>query len=182
MSAIQLTPKKLRDQIADCEAVLASLRLKLAQAEAKITGQPIPLSGLDALWAVALPISRNRSSKHSCRKAWALIPRGERPTIDTMVRALKIWNRCQEWKADGNQFAIALDRWIKERRWEDLPEVAAASSRYRNAPPVPRATEPEDTITDMAEIAKLLSIRAPRPVRPPQPTLPAGQGETKFSD
>lgn len=159
MSTLQLTLKKLRDQIADCEAVLASLRLKLAQAEAKITGQPIPLSGLDALWAIALPIARNRSSKHACRKAWALIPRGERPTIDTMVSALRMWNRCAEWKQDGNQFVPALDRWIRERRWEALPEVAEAGSRYRNAPVAPRQADPTDVITDRADIAALLSLK-----------------------
>jgi hypothetical protein len=162
MSTLQLTLKKLRDQIADCEAVLSALRLKLAQAEAKITGQPIPLSGLDALWAVALPIARNRSSKHACRKAWALIPRGERPTIDTMVSALKVWNRCAEWKQDGNQFVPALDRWIRERRWEALPEVAQAGSRYRNAPTATKPHDPTETITDPAEVARLLG-RKPKP-------------------
>jgi hypothetical protein len=96
--ATKATAAKLRKMIADCEATLTTLRLKLDQAEAKITGKIIPLSGLDALWKVALPIARNRSSKHLCRKAMNLIPKGERPAIEEMISALKIWNRCQGWQ------------------------------------------------------------------------------------
>jgi hypothetical protein len=160
--AIAATANKLRKQIADCEATLSGLKLKLAQAEAKLTGQPVPVSGLDALWKVALPISRNRSSKHLCRKAWNLIPKNDRPTIETMIHALKTWNRCMEWKKDGNQFVPALDRWIRERRWEDLPEVPQASARYQTIPKPVVKHDPSEEITDPAEIAKFLSIKPPR--------------------
>lgn len=160
--ALKTTANKLRRQIADAEATLSALKLKLAQAEAKLTGQTVPVSGLDALWKIALPIARTRSSKHLCRKAWNMIPKGERPEIDVMIQALKIWNRCLEWKKDGNQFVPALDRWIKERRWEDLPEVPQASARYQTiAKPVVKH-DPSEEITDPAEIAKLLGIKPPR--------------------
>jgi hypothetical protein len=150
---------KLRKQLADAEAVVAGLTLKLAKTEAQLTGQTVPISGLDELWKIALPIARTRSSKHLCRKAWNMLPKGERPTIATMISALKIWNRCREWKKDGNQFVPALDRWIRERRWEDLPEVEQASSRYRTAPkPIPQA-DPTEAVTDKAEIAALLRIK-----------------------
>lgn len=159
--ALKTSATKLRKQIADCEATLSGLRLKLTQAEAKLTGEPVPVSGLDALWKIALPIARNRSSKHLCRKAWNLIPKGERPTIETMLHALKTWNRCQEWKKDGNQFVPALDRWIKERRWEDLPEVPQASARYQNFPkPLPTHT-PEESATP-EEIAEILGSIKPK--------------------
>lgn len=153
---------KLRKQLADAEAIVSGLTLKLAQAEAQLTGQTVPLSGLDELWKIALPISRSRSSKHLCRKAWNMLPKAERPAIATMINALKIWNRCPEWKKDGNQYAIALDRWIRERRWEDLPEVAEAGSRYRNPPVIVPRTAPEDAVTDAAEIAELLGVKPRR--------------------
>ena len=159
--ALKITANKLRKQIADCEATLSGLKLKLAQAEAKLTGQPVPVSGLDALWKVALPIARNRSSKHLCRKAWNLIPKGERPTIEVMIHALKTWNRCIEWKKDGNQFVPALDRWIRERRWEDLPEVPQASARYQNFPkPLPQTT-PEESASAQ-DIAEILGALKPK--------------------
>lgn len=78
------------------EATAASLRKKLAEAEAvadqlraKLTGGPIPLSGLELLWQAALPKSRERSSKHRCRTAWNRIPQGERPRMEVMIAALK---------------------------------------------------------------------------------------------
>ena len=156
-----MTVLQLRKKLADAEATVSGLRIKLAQAEAKQTGQPVPVSGLDALWKIALPIARNRSSKHLCRKAWNLIPRGDRPTIETMLPALKVWNRSIEWKKDGNQFVPALDRWIKERRWEDLPEDAAAPSRYPTAPK-PRIQSNPDEAATPAEIAELLAALKPR--------------------
>jgi len=155
------TAAKLRKQIADAEATLSGLKLKLAQTEAKLTGQPVPIAGLDALWKVALPISRNRSSKHQCRKAWAMIPKGERPSIEVMIHALKSWNRCLEWKKDGNQYALALDRWIKERRWEDLPEVPTASARYQTIPKATPQTAPEEA-ADASDIADLMAALQPR--------------------
>jgi len=153
---------KLRKQLANAEATASGLRIKIAQIEAQLGGQPVPISGLDALWKVALPIARNRSSKHKCRIEFNRIPKAERPTIETMITALKIWNRCLEWKKDGNQFVPALDRWIKERRWEDLPEDHTPSARYQTIPSAPRPHDPADEITDPAEIAKFLSLKPDR--------------------
>ncbi len=157
--AISAQVTKLRKQLADAEATVSGLTLKLAQAEAKLSGETVPVSGLDSLWKIALPIARNRSSKHLCRKAWNTIPKGERPTIQVMLNALKIWNRCMEWKKDGNQYVPALDRWIKERRWEDLPEVPQPSARYQNITKPIAPQDPSEAVTDAAEIAALLSIK-----------------------
>jgi hypothetical protein len=149
-------------QIADHEAKISALRLKLAQLQAKVHGQSAPISAFVIFWKSALPIARNRSSKHLCRKALNLIPKAERPTMEEMISAIKIWNRCAEWKKDGNQFVPALDRWIRERRWEDLPEVAEAGSRYRNAPVSLPKSDPADAVNDPAEVAKLLSLKPTR--------------------
>ena len=159
--ALAATATRLRKQLADAEATVSGLKLKLTQAEAKLTGQPVPVSGLDALWKIALPIARNRSSKHLCRKAWNLVPKGERPTIDVMIHALKIWNRCLEWKKDDHQFVPALDRWIRERRWEDLPEAAEASSRTPRTPAPVRQSDPTDAATP-EDIAEILAVLKPR--------------------
>lgn len=153
----------LRRRIAETQADLDNLRAKLASAEARLSGESAPVvSGLDMLWKIALPIARNRSSKHLCRKAWNMIPKGERPTIETMINALKIWNRCIEWKKDGNQFVPALDRWIKERRWEDLPEVPTPSARYQTIQKALPQIAPGEAVTDRAEIAALLSLKPKR--------------------
>lgn len=148
---------KLRKGIAEYEAGADQLRAKLAIIEAQLTGGPVPLSGLEILWQAALPMSRQRSSKHRCRVAWNRIPPSERPRVQELISALKTWNRCDEWKKDGNQFAPGLHRFITERMWEDLPEVSGdGMARYRHtAKPVPK-TAPEDAATP-EEIQEMLA-------------------------
>lgn len=153
---------KLRDKLAEAEAVVATLRAKLAKVQAQISGEPVPKTGLDLLWEAALPISRTRSSQLLCRKAWLAIPASQRPTVSAAVSALKAWNQCDEWRKDGNQFAIALDRWIRERRWENVPESRTerdSLARYRTVPKPPPQTSPDEEVTDPIEIARLLSLR-----------------------
>ena len=161
---LEADANKLRVKIAEHEAILQGLRNRLAKLDSKASGEPAPETGLDMLWHAALPISRTRSSKMLCRKAWAMIPASDRPKIADAVAALVAWNRCEEWKKEGNQYAIALDRFIRERRWESLPETRAERdglARYRTTPSIPKPT-PEDAISNRAEIAEFLSIRAPR--------------------
>ena len=79
----------LRRKIAVAEATLQTLRDKLAKTEAKITGSPTPVTGLDLLWKAALPKSRERSSKQLCRVEWNRISSSERPAIPEAITALK---------------------------------------------------------------------------------------------
>lgn len=161
---LQSEANKLRNKIAETEAILGGMRSKLSKIEGQLTGEPAPESGLDQLWKIALPIARTRSSKQNCRIEWNRIPKHERPAVQTVVDALRIWNRCEEWKKDGNAYVPGLHRWIKSRQWENLPEVSGRDplARYRSTPkPLPTA-DPADQVTDAAEIARLLSVKAPR--------------------
>jgi len=157
----ETTEAKLRRQIAETEAMLAALQERLA----KLTTpqeKEAPTDDLKTLWKAALPISRTRSSQHLCRKEWNKIPKADRPAIEELVRAITAWNRSPEWKKDGNAYAPGLHRWIKERRWLDLPESSEAPSRHRA---IPKPAPPQDSgpgITDRAEIAALLSIEPKR--------------------
>lgn len=156
---LEAEANKLRDKIADAEATLGSLRSKLARIEAQISGGPTPENGLDLLWKAALPTARTRSSKHQCRTEFHRIPKHERPTVQVMLDALRIWNRSEEWRKDGNAFVPGLHRWIKNRQWENLPEVSRPDpgARYRVSTPKPAPTD--DAVVDPAEIARLLSLK-----------------------
>jgi hypothetical protein len=162
IESLKISAAKLRKQIAATEATLSGLKLKLAKAEAGLTGEPVPVSGLDVLWAAAFPTARTRSSKQQCRIEWNKIPRAERPTVETLVAALKAWNRCDEWKKDGHAFVPGLHKWLKNRCWEDLPEVEAAPSRTRTAPikSAPK-TAPGEQATP-AEIAAIFATLKPK--------------------
>ena len=150
---------KLRKQLAEAQAVVDGLQMKLAKVEEKLGGPrtvPAPQCGLDILWSTALPIARTRSSKQQCRIEWNKIPKAQRPQVREMIEALKFWNRCEEWRKDGNAFVPALHRWIKNRQWENVPESAKHDplSRYRSRPkPVP-VTPPgeEASAEDIAHI------------------------------
>lgn len=150
---------KLRRQIAEAQAVVDGLQVKLGKVQAKLSGDTkaaAPQTGLEMLWAAALPIARTRSSKQQCRTEWNRIPVSQRPPVREMIEALKFWNRCEEWKKDGNAYVPALHRWIKNRQWENVPESARRDplSRYRSRPkPVP-VTPPgeEATEEDIVEI------------------------------
>lgn len=160
-SSSAATAERLRKQIAKAEAELDILRDKLRKAEARVTGAPAPPTGLDQLWREAFPIQRTRSSKFQCRTEWNRIPIAERPTVADALAALKTWKKCDEWKIDGNSYAPALHRWIKNRQWENLPEatVVNPSARYSTTPkPKPAPTDPSEEITDREEIKRLLGI------------------------
>ena len=147
----------LRKKVAAAQAALEVLQAKLAVAEAKETGGPVPVTGLDLLWEAALPMGRTRSSKLQCRTEWNRIPLEERPTVQEMLAALKSWNRCKEWRKDGNEFVPGLHRWIKLRQWENLPEdvKTEAPSRYRQIPkPVPQPA-PQDEVILPEEVREI---------------------------
>ena len=163
------TLENLRRQLAEAEAKAGTLRAALAKREASAAGEPAPPCGLDLLWAAALPMSRQRSSKHRCRQAWQRLPKSARPDIAGMVNALKKWNRCDQWHALDNLYAPGLHRFISERMWECLPEKPKAAPLHRNmSSPQPLPPIREAGVTDPAEIARLLGI-GPKPAAPAKP-------------
>lgn len=151
--------ERLRRQVADAETSLGHLKSKLARVEAQLAGDSAPETGLDQLWKLAMPTARTRSSKFQCRTEWNRIPKHERPTVQIAVDALRIWNRCEEWKKDGNAFVPGLHRWIKARQWENLPETSRHNphARYQSPPPPPpKARTSEDEAALLEFISKPL--------------------------
>lgn len=150
------TAAKLRDQLATAQAAVDAIRAKLSRVEAKLSGEPPQETGLDMLWKAAPPMARTRSSKFKCRAAYLRIPAAQRPRVSDMLAALKAWSRCQEWKKDEGQFVPALDRWIRDRRWEDLPEDVQADplARYR-APRKPAPQLPPEELASAEDIAAI---------------------------
>jgi hypothetical protein len=157
---LQAQANKLRRELATHEAKADIARVKLAQIEAKLGGPAAPPTGLDLLWNAAPEKARQRSSKEACRVAFKMIPAAERPKLEEMLSAMKLWTRCDEWKKDGGQYIPKLDRWIKERRWECPPEDKAYDSRARQLAPKPIPQVPDDQkVTDKEEVRRLLGLR-----------------------
>jgi hypothetical protein len=140
--------EKLRAAHAAAQATADQLRARLTKLEAKLAGEPTPETGLEMLWAAAPPMARPRASKDKCRVAWNRIPAAHRPRVPELLSARQAWSRCEEWQKEGGQFVPSLDRWIKERRWEDLPPSAAdPHARYRCPQPTPPPQPPADAAT-----------------------------------
>ena len=74
---------------------------------------------------------------------------GHRPPVKEVLAVLKTWNRCEEWRKDGNAFVPALHRWIKNCQWENLPECSRRDpfARYRTTPKPLPATPPDQAAT-----------------------------------
>lgn len=155
--------EKLRTQLAAAQATVDDLKAKLAKIEGTLAGDPPPETGLDLLWKEAPAMARTRSSKYKCRVAWNRIPPRDRPRVPEVLAALKAWKRCFEWKKDDGQFVPALDRWIKERRWEDWPEDVKKDpgARYRTVEkPAPTAPSAEDQAALAEFLKQPLRIRS----------------------
>ena len=149
---------RLRAEIAEQEAVLGGLREKLARLIAQQNpADQSAVSGLDLLWKAALPISRQRSSKHQCRVAWHRLPANERPPIAVAVAALKAWNQCDQWTKDRNAYAKGLHLFISNRLWEDVPTISDPLAKYKpTKPTAPVATPAPDELADADDVASIL--------------------------
>ena len=161
---LQTSAKRLRVAIAEGEARLEIDRAKLLRIEAQLGGPAAPPSGMDLLWAAAPKMSQERSSPFKCRAEFNKIPLAERPKLEVMIAALKLWARCNEWRNENGKFIPALDRWIKERRWEAPPADTAAPSRARQ--PAPKPITPvaaDEAITDRDEVRRMLGLRPTDP-------------------
>lgn len=137
--------EKLRNQIAAAQAVVDDLQAKLNRIDRKLSGEPPRETGLDMLWKAAPPMARTRSSKFKCRQAWNRIPDAERPKIGEIINAMRSWARCWDWKKDGGMYVPGLDKWIKERRWENLPEDTAGSAarKFDSSPKTVSQPDPD---------------------------------------
>jgi hypothetical protein len=158
--------EKLAAEYAAAQAKADAIKARLNKAEAVAAGEPAAESGLEMLWKAAPEMARTRSSQYKCRVAWNRIPPAARPRVPVMLHAMRAWARCDEWTKAEGQYVPALDRWIKERRWEDLPAgtVVDPGARYRSpklpelppTPPEERAT-PEDIRAMIAAVETAMS-------------------------
>lgn len=135
--------EKLRNRLADAQAVVDDLTRKLRRIEGKLTGEPAKATGLDMLWKAAPPMARTRSSKFLCLKAWNRIPESERPKFSDLMNSLRAWSRCWDWKKDGGMYVPGLDKWISERRFESIPEDTAGSAARKFETTSKPAMEPD---------------------------------------
>lgn len=80
-------------------------------------------SEFDRFWE-AYPKHRHVNKKAAVDQ-WKL----QKPPVEEVLRTLEIWKASADWTRDGGQYVPHPHRWLKARRWEDEPPVAAAGYR-----------------------------------------------------
>ncbi len=72
---------------------------------------------VEALWKLAIPKSKDRSSKKNVYDAWQKLK--PKPDEETVKQSFESWSNCHEWTKDGGQYAPGIHIWIKDRKWEN---------------------------------------------------------------
>tara|TARA_R110001592_G_scaffold71939_3_gene219541 strand:+ start:4806 stop:5543 length:738 start_codon:yes stop_codon:yes gene_type:complete len=95
--------------------------LRGGKAEVTLTSQQSVSTVLKALWEAAPEKARRRSSKKQVLDAWKATK--EKPDQEDMLHALEAWMRCEDWTKSNGDFVQGLHLWIKNRQWENVPDV-----------------------------------------------------------
>lgn len=83
--------------------------------------EPEAVDGKRLVWDASPPKARTRSSRKKLGQAWntAKIRPEEVPRI---LRGLEIAKQSHDWQKQGGEFIPAIDRWVRDRRFESLTE------------------------------------------------------------
>ena len=76
---------------------------------------------LKSLWESSPPLARNRSSKKKVAEAWRRVK--SKPDSKILLESMRAWSNSGDWQRDGGQFVQGLHIWIKDEKWESLPEA-----------------------------------------------------------
>jgi len=86
---------------------------------------------VETLWKAFPPKSRNRSAKKKLQDEWKKVK--PKPEESLVIDAVTKWAVSDDWTKDNGQFAPGAHLWIKDRKWESLPEAAAVQFKGRGA-------------------------------------------------
>ena len=77
---------------------------------------------LNSIWNDSPATARNRSSREKVKAAFRNIKVQDRPEPVTVKAAILAWSNSSEWQKDNGQFVQGLHLWVKDKKWNDLPE------------------------------------------------------------
>lgn len=78
---------------------------------------------LEEFWQLMPSTSRNRSTKSKVKSAWQRIKKSEKPTPDAFLDSVRAWIESDDWQRDGGKFVQGAHLYIKDKKWESLPEA-----------------------------------------------------------
>jgi hypothetical protein len=77
--------------------------------------------GLQRFWSACPPTARDRSSRPQCLSWWKKF-RLE-PKADAIIAGLDAWKKSDKWTKDGGQYVQGAHLFLKQRKWEEPPQV-----------------------------------------------------------
>lgn len=78
--------------------------------------------GFLRFWQALPKVSRTRSSRKVCFDQWTKLKC--EPRAGEIIDALDHWKKCVDWRKDGGNYIPGAHRWLKDEKWEDVPEAA----------------------------------------------------------
>ncbi len=97
-------------------------------------------NALKLIWNLAPAKARERSSREECRRALRL-SKTHLGNTAAIVASLRLWKASEDWTRDGGKYIPGLHRWLRVRKWEDIPVSTHVAEARRNAAVRPRVTE-----------------------------------------
>jgi len=99
------------------------------EADKEVTYTPTcpPETDFDGLWKAFPSTSRIRSTKHKLREA--IKKAKNTPPIQELTKSVLEWAKCDQWTKDGGQYAPGAHLFIKDRKWEDTPEIGGQTAK-----------------------------------------------------
>jgi len=108
---------------ADLEGELERKGIEGKEIEGNSKGKevrPALPESLGQLWSLCPAKGRERSAKKKVATAWRNLK--PQPEIEAVIEALKQWIESDEWTREDGRFVPALDRWLRDRKFEIQPE------------------------------------------------------------
>jgi len=81
---------------------------------------------VEQIWKEYPQTGRARSTRKKVHTQWKAMPKD---SLDQVLHAIRAWSKSHNWQKDGGQFVPALDRWLRDRGYEDLPHGYAAAQK-----------------------------------------------------
>lgn len=85
---------------------------------------------VEEVWSMTPVEGRNRSSKKKLADAWAKTK--PKPTENEVRTALVAWCASEQWTKENGRFVPAIDRWVRERKWETPPALKTSNPTKTN--------------------------------------------------
>jgi hypothetical protein len=89
---------------------------------------------LKIIWNQTPPMGQQWSSPKQLKDEWMKIPAAEHPTKEIVMDALNQWRASEAWQKESGRWVPAIHKWIRDRKWENIPTNQTTSTKLKKLP------------------------------------------------